>query len=510
MNDTELTQRMRELGIDVTRSTEILDRLNAGGYDHVEPVSVSGIPEVDNRTVIDRISEAPLRIAASDFRERLAAVAPEINPGALGAADGSEVILDAAALRALGIALYPRTCYGVLNGGSASSYADEKKNRSFDEELFQLFGEEFATLQSQLKGRPKGITPAYVNPDGTPGASFLELKFRMVLRHIALHRRLRADQPHIFRSPAPLTPLLPVLEMTSLFTEEAIREAYAGYHESPLVRDLDEAQAALDTRHAPQPLLAAFTHSSEGRPRAFFDRAWGKAGEPLGLPGGHGQNFHVLAEHYRALQRSGKRFVYLGNVDNVGFTVDPIGIARLALSGAPGAFDFAFRTAVDVKGGVLVYDQHDRLNCADIGAAIPWDDVLAAEESGKQILFNCATGLFSLDWLVGHLDRVIDDLPMRISDQDKDAGRYSQAEQVTWEIIAMMEAPLIFGIDRYRRFLPAKMLIDTLLTSGLHADAARQIQPAAERLAKGLSRVLEQEYAMRLFQNRWVPKESLD
>ena len=30
---------------------------------------------------------------------------------------------------------------------------------------------------------------------------------------------------------------------------------------------------------------------------------------------------------------------------------------------------------------------------------------------------------------------------MRFSDQNKDAGHYSQAEQVTWEVIALMEDP---------------------------------------------------------------------
>ena len=40
----------------------------------------------------------------------------------------------------------------------------------------------------------------------------------------------------------------------------------------------------------------------------------------------------VLRDIYRKLLAEGKKFVYLGNVDNIGFTISPAEVAILALS----------------------------------------------------------------------------------------------------------------------------------------------------------------------------------
>lgn len=510
----KLRNRMIELGIDADRSSHILERYNNGDYDGITPVVPTGIPGIDGVQVLDRTAPANLTLPDTVYRETLAAIAPEIPLDRFGDPDPesprsgpqSMIRLSHGDLETIGILLYPYLSYGVLNGGSASSYGDRTKNESFDPNLMELYHAEFNRLAPAVASRPKGITPAWVNPDGTTGASFLELKFRMLLLKGEQYRTM-AQQYGVMPPPG-LDPLLPFFEMTSYATEQALRDAYRAYRESPLLRGFAERESALETLHAVQPLLAAFTHSEKGRPKEFFTRAWGTPGEPLGLPGGHGQNFQVLGPVYRELLDRGKRFVYIGNVDNLGFTVDPVSLAITALRGAPAGFDFAFRTPVDVKGGVLVYDQENNLNCADIGAAISREDVLAAESRGEKILFNCATGLFDLKNLCATLDRIVDDLPMRISDQSKDAGRYSQAEQVTWEVIAMLREPLVFGIDKYRRFLAAKMLLETLLTSGLHKDDAARVQPTVHDLSQGLATVMQDEYGMVFRQGRWVPKET--
>ncbi|SIQ21405.1 UDP-N-acetylglucosamine pyrophosphorylase [Alkalispirochaeta americana] len=499
-----LRQRLLESGLDADRSIQILNNLNQGRYDAIEPIRPQGIPRIDGQQVIDRTVPTTLAIPDERYQTRLRELAPEIPLERFGRLEGSDRLLSQEDLEDIGVLLYPYLSYGVLNGGSATSYGDRKKNESLDPGLLDLYQEEFSRLAPELAGKPKGITPAWVNPDGSRGASFLELKFRMVL--LAGLRYTRRAARFRVTPPENLTPGLPFFEMTSQATEAPLREAYQAFLESPLLKDFPGTKKALETEHAQQPLLAAFTHSSQGRPRAIFAEAFGKPGEPLGLPGGHGQNFSVLAPIYRKLFARGKRFVYIGNVDNLGFTLDPVSLAITALRQAPGAFDFSFRTPVDVKGGVLVFDQQGKLNCADIGAAISREDVLAAEEQGDRILFNCATGLLDLEYLTNHLDRIIRDLPMRISDQDKDAGRYSQAEQVTWEVIAMLEKPLVFGIDKYRRFLAAKMLLETLLTSGLHLEKARELQPTVDQLSQGLERLLREEYGMNLEKGRWVPQ----
>lgn len=509
MTDT-LIKRMIELGVDTERSREVLQRYNEGRYDGVRPVEPSGLPRLDGNYVIDRTSPTTLVLADNAYRQRLASIAPEIPVDVFGtvreASNGPERILPEGELRRVGVLLYPYLAYGVLNGGSATSYADGTKNTAFDAVLMQLYRGEFERLAPYITGRPKGITPAWVNPDGTPGASFLELKMRMLLRagmqYHDLARELSVSPPEN------LPPARPFFEMTSFATEKSLRQTYEQYRRSPLLDGLPGATEVVETLHAVQPLLAAMTHSEEGRPKRFFTRAYGNDGEPLGLPGGHGQNFQVLADVYRELYRRGKRFVYLGNVDNVGFTVDPVSLALVALRQAPAGFDFAFRTPVDVKGGVLVYDGEGNLNCADIGPAISRESVLSAEAEGERILFNCATGLFDLRYLCENLDRIVDELPMRISDQEKDAGRYSQAEQVTWEVIAMMDHPLVFGINKYRRFLAAKMFVETLLTSGLHRNEAARTQPTVNDLSSGLAHVLREEYGLELREGRWVPLKS--
>ncbi len=508
--DSSLRSRMEALGIDVDRSRHILNKLNAGAYDDVEAVTASGIPEIDGERIIDRTSPTSLSIDDDVYRRRLHETAPEIPADSFGDVTGGTRTLSEEDLRTLGVLLYPYVSYGVLNGGSATSYGDRKKNRSFSDELFSLYEKEFNDVAPSVSGQPKGITPAYMNPDGSTGASFLELKFRALLlagRQYAETAGRFGVTPPVTPDNAPLRPALPIVEMTSHHTDGALKDAYAAYAESPFLSefDADAVAAALTTESAVQPLLAAMTHSSQGRPRRFFQNAYGKEGEPLGLPGGHGQNFQVLKPIYERMYRMGKRLVYLGNVDNTGFTLDPVSIALVLLRDVEGGFDFSFRTPVDVKGGVLLYDQHRRLNCADIGPAISKEEVFQAEEEGKSILFNCATGLFNLNHLVPRLDDIVENLPMRISDQDKDAGRYSQAEQVTWEIIGMMDDILIFGIDKYRRFLAAKMLLDMFLTSGIHRPEAREVQPAVDNLADGLRFVLESAYGVVLRNSRYVP-----
>lgn len=507
----QLLRRMKERGIDVERSVHILDQLNAGAYDDIETVQASGIPEIDGERIVDRRVPTDLSLSDVTYRSRLADIAPEIPADIFGMLSDGTRTLSEEDLKAIGTLLTPYVSYGVLNGGSATSYGDEKKNRSFDEDLFTLYREVFDRVAPAVTRKPKGITPAYLNPNGSAGASYLELKFRMLLLNGERYRAT-AERYGVTPPSGPdgteLRPGLPMVEMTSLFTEDAIREAYAEYRDSPLLRDFREEDvlATLDTASAVQPLLAAMTHSEEGRPKSFFTSAYGKTNEPLGIPGGHGQNFQVLADVYRGIRNGGKRFVYLGNVDNTGFTIDPVGIALVTLRGAQGGFDFAFRTPVDVKGGVLLYDQKGALNCADIGPAISREEVFAAESRGKKILFNCATGLFNLDYLVDNLDSIIEDLPMRVSDQDKDAGRYSQAEQVTWEIIGMLDDILVFGIDKYRRFLAAKMLLDMFLTSGLSKEEARRIQSTVDELSSGLETVLTEEYGMVIDDGVWRPK----
>jgi hypothetical protein len=415
--------------------------------------------------------------------------------------------------------LYPYVSFGVLNGGSATSYCDGKKNEALNPALFRLLKEPFLESAASARGKPKGITAAYVNPGGGSGYSFLELKLRGLLREAGRWRAGAARYPGAYSrpgrpdsfNPGGLSPFAPVFQMTSVFTNRETGEALEAYGKSPILENLI-AETGIDITRMEtgvQPLVAAFTQSSAGERKEIFTRAWGKENTVLGLPGGHGQNFLVLKDVYRRLREAGKRFAYLGNVDNLGFAPEPVSLAILALSGRPAGFDFAFKTAVDTKGGVLARDSGGGLTCADIGLAVSSGEVAAAEKAGTPILFNAATGLFDLDYLVTHLDEISGGIPLRWSDQNKDAGAYSQAEQVTWEIIGILPAPLIFGINKFRRFLAAKLLLESLITSGLGLENSafpEELRELTESLHRGFVWNMEQICGMKREGGIWVPQ----
>jgi UTP--glucose-1-phosphate uridylyltransferase len=538
---------MASKGIDADLTLSILDDYNSGLYDSVGSVKAAGVPAIDGVSVVKMGPGAVYRVPAREARERLAELgltlpasaragaAAEASGAATSDPDG-ELVFPRAALEEIGAALLGRTAYGVLNGGSATSYADSKKNLAFGREVFEVLEPAFSALAPLCRDRPKGLTPAYLNPDGSPGESFLVLKMRarlvLAAREAARHEASRgaptaragagpasarlgtAGSPGEVAAGGTAPPFLPLFQMTSVGNDAEIAAAYADYREHPFLAPLARRMGLdpVEWQTGVQPMLAAYTHSSEGRPKRVFDRAHGKSDSALALPGGHGQSFRVLASTLRTLRERGIRFAYLGNVDNVGYLPESAEIAVLALSGKPAGFDFSLRTSVDVKGGILVDTTEGGRTVADIGPAISFDEVRALEAGGASILFNCATGLFDLDYLVPRIEEIGRRLPVRFSDQDKDAGRYSQAEQVTWEVTSLLPGFVAFAVDKYDRFIAAKLLAETLLTSGVGAGDPRvpaELAETSRRLKRGLEAKLAGPYGLRLVRGRWVPDESV-
>ncbi|HEY8392313.1 MAG TPA: UTP--glucose-1-phosphate uridylyltransferase [Capillibacterium sp.] len=504
-----LAAAMRSKGIDLALTRDILTRYNAGEFDRFQPVRAMGIPRIDGERILDLTGKLEVRVDLPAAEHRLRRWGLDLDLAAYCRVDGETGLFDRKGLKRVGILLYPYLGYAILNGGSASSYFDYKKNVALSPQLYEICAEKLKFLAGFGPNGAKALVPAYLNEDGSPGATFIELKMRALLLEILRYQLLTGDKNRR---------VLPLFQMASIYNYRELEEAYDRFQNSPYLRDLMDATGVeiyQEVLTGVQPMLAAYTHSSLGRPKDVFTTAYGKPNNPLPMPGGHGQNFQILGDCYRKLFANGIRMVYLGNVDNLGFTVDPVTVAILALQGKTAGFEFAFRTVVDTKGGVLVIDQDGRLNCADLGVAISQEEVLAAEERGEQILFNCATGLFDLEYLVSHLEEISRKLPVRFSDQDKDAGRYSQAEQVTWEIIGMLENFYIFGINKYDRFLAAKIGLETLLASGVGlndprfpaaADPAKDLKKTAAKLHAGLQRKLATVYGMKKVAGRWIPK----
>jgi len=502
MTETELKARFEEIGADWSFSQSILERLN-GGTLSAPPVTVAGFPPIDGRQILDLRGDGPWTVPRKPAEEALESLFPGEDFRAYLPGNDDEVELDGPTLEAWGLRLSQFTAFGVLNGGMATSYADAKKNQALGAGLYSIYKSDLERMADLSLGLPKGITPAFVQEDGTPGPSYLELKLRMLFQvNLAAQE---AGYPG---------PGLQLFQMTSFATDSALKESLSGYAHSAVLQDLlGHSPRPLDqTLTAVQELVGTFSSAKDGVPRRFFTIKKDGREIPYALPGGHGQNFRVLRTVYADLLAAGYRFVYLGNVDNLGYLPSLKGLALLALSGAPAAFDFAFKTPIDVKGGVLYREPSGNLNCADIGVAISAGQVNAAEKSGTPVLFNCATGLFDLRRLVADLERITQNLPVRLSEQDKDVGKYAQAEQVTWEVIGLLDHPLIFGIEKNKRFLAAKLLLDCLMTSGLHWDDPRFNQPdlapfraLSEGLNAGLKALLEGPLGFRKEGRRWVP-----
>src|SRR5690606_26464120 len=94
----------------------------------------------------------------------------------------------------------------------------------------------------------------------------------------------------------------------------------------------------------------------------------------------------------------------------------------------------------------------------------------------------------------------------------RDIGRYAQVEQVTWEVLGLVDRPVIFAVEKSQRFLAAQLLVESFLTSGRHLDSAVFSQPEHEPLRHlavalhaGLQRLLAGPYRLQLEGGRWVP-----
>ena len=71
-------------------------------------------------------------------------------------------------------------------------------------------------------------------------------------------------------------------------------------------------------------------------------------------------------------------------------------------------------------------------------------------------------------------------------------------------------------MDKYERFIAAKLLLESFLANGLcldHPDFPRDSDPAKDlhgvgmKLNKGLEKLFREEYGLQLEGSRWVPKE---
>lgn len=524
--DSTTRQLLISHGISADLTEHIL-KITDFGRKNPPAITVAAIPEFSDPRIInlaldtlqfkiksDKLFESLHNVSLPDSKIPALLKACNIEYGTRHS--NNDVSLERGQLYSLGMYLLPLVSFGMLNGGSASSYYDATKNRESSPFLYDHFANLIEVNAEAWANRPKGLSPAFIqsSQNSKSGFSFLELKIRGWLRLIRNYQR--AATKLSFELPwHGLERIMPCFQMVSSATQKDIALGFQAASQSPLIQNLAES-VGIDISQpltATQELVSAFTLSQSDGTRGIFRDAIGKPGGVLGLPGGHGQNFHVLADIYRTMEQGGKRFAYLGNIDNLGFIPDPIAIALTALQNCEASFEFAFKTPLDRKGGVLVSTDSGRLTCGDIGQAVSPATISEAEAQHKPILFNCATGLFKLTELCPKLGQLSQDLPVRFSNQAKDAGRYSQAEQTTWEVIGLLQQPLILGVAKQTRFLAAKLFMDCILTSGLGQDlqapnrADQDLLSVGTYLHQGLCTILSRDYGMVQTNQGWTSED---
>ncbi len=504
MTTIKLNSLLKQVNIDPIITGEILSKINSD--QKKDEVASFSFPESTESDIIHPNDDMKFSITVSEAEANISQLLPEIDlHDFILEIKNSKMVFSYQGLRKLGLYLLNLTSYGILNGGSATSYIDKKRNSAYYPPLISLVEKPFNIIAESCPKTPKALTPAFINPDGTPGYSFIELKMRALLILMLEAEYVTGKKTSI-----------PIFELRNKETTDQLDFTYNHLSDSELLRELirETEFDITQVKSAIQPLIAALTHKDEGFPRRIFTKAYGKKNSLLALPGGHGQNFIILKEIYSYFRNHNYAYTYLVNVDNLGNIPDPVHIAITALSGAEGAFEFSEKTPIDLKGGVLVKNDNGQYNCSDIGVAIKADAVEKAESNGAEILFNCATGLFSLTYLTDNIELISSNLPIRISEQDKDFGKYAQAEQITWEIISLIKKPLIFAVQKKKRFLAAKLLSEMILTSQadnlseklLHANPKYvSLCRESRNMQKGLYTLLETTYGLKIKNSKWQP-----
>lgn len=494
---------LEESGIDSKQSLQILARLEAN-----QLISSSKsddkkleIPAVDGEQLIDLSSDVIEYQLQTSQLKTLSEQFPELQCTSLyqRSAKQEQLLATKEEIEEVGLLLSPYFGFGLLNGGSASSYFDQKKNHGFSPQLYELFSSEFESLKAKYQSLPKALCPAFLEgsqDEGfSEGPSFMSLKLRSVLEMQKSSRDFRER-----KALGPASSQMKVFQMTSQLTQQALAKylkhnwqndtAQLGFRASQLGWLPEE-----NISGAQQSLISTFSKDAAGKWSFFSD----KNGDYLPMPGGHGQVFTTLKETWRELRRQGIHYISIGNIDNIAYNPEKLFIGLLALSGKNAFFACSYRTAVDNKGGVLLRQPNGKLSCFDIGVGVDKSIFQRAEEEEKPLLFNCAIGYFHLDYLLDNIERIIAQLPLRISEQNKEKGHYWQVEQVAWEVLGLLDSSIIGAVKKEEYFLAAKLQLESFVNSAYslkryeEQEELKTFASLAVRLGAGLKSVLARD-----------------
>ena len=405
----------------------------------------------------------------------------------------------------IGRRLVPYLAFGLLNGGSATSYFDHHRNQGFSTELFEHFTVPFGRAKHHFAHLPKGLAPAVYNCDGSAGPTFLEIKIRHLQR---IYGELRAEDIDF-----PNGAHIPLFQMTSNSTHQAIRSETARLRKRFLELRVPGGMGKPPRWQYPliaqQTLVGALAADlppdNAGTRPQYFSYKDNRRTRRLGLPAGHGQSFHVLRAIYQKLLDRGYRFATLGNIDNIAYCIDPELIAHVALADIDGAFIFLPRSAVDVKGGVLVKQEDERLTFLTLGAPGTTPALRRQLDKKESDVFFCAAvGIFNLRRLIEQLDTIIATLPVLLLNKKTDLGAYWQLEQQAWDVMPLMEDSKVFLLPKARGLLAAKLLLESYLTSGLPMPANSEFAEIGTHLFSSAQQILSSSIGLEYHNGFWL------
>ncbi|GAF80764.1 unnamed protein product, partial [marine sediment metagenome] len=98
--------------IDLELTLKILNNFNAGKYDHIETVSVTGLPQVDGRSIVSLDEKVALTLPYGLCVNRLIDSGWKGNLERFGQKEGDSITFSRSDLYTLGISLLPVVAYG--------------------------------------------------------------------------------------------------------------------------------------------------------------------------------------------------------------------------------------------------------------------------------------------------------------------------------------------------------------------------------------------------------------
>ena len=129
--------------------------------------------------------------------------------------------------------------------------------------------------------------------------------------------------------------------------------------------------------------------------------------------------------------------------------------------------------------------------------------VLDAEREGKTTLFNCAIGLFNVETLLLKMDTYMKRLPVHALHKKTVRGDYWQLEQITWDIIGLIDNPCICIGHKSERFLAAKLISESFLLSGLPTQQRTALTDIGAQMCAAMQKKAQEEYGIAYKEGKW-------